>query len=272
MIDFSYAKINLGLHIISKRADGYHNLETIFVPTSLYDVVEIIKADDFQLFTYGNKIPGELKDNLCVKAFRLIKENYSIPNVHIHLLKRIPHGAGLGGGSSNAASCLKLLNTIFDLKIPQLDLINMAKSLGADCAYFIHDRKILFAEERGDVFQAMPDFSFPYKIIIIKPSFSVSTKEAFAGIETQKREDSLLEIVMTNPREWKDKLQNDFEINLLPKYPLIGQLKNYCYNKGALYASLSGSGSAIFALFKEDEKAANCMANFPYTDCTIFSA
>jgi 4-diphosphocytidyl-2-C-methyl-D-erythritol kinase len=272
VIDFSYAKINIGLHVISKRADDYHNLETIFVPTSLYDVVEIVKSEEFKLFSYGNKIPGELKDNLCVKAFQLIKEKYSIPNVHIHLLKRIPHGAGLGGGSSNAASCLKLLNTIFDLRIPQAALINMAKRLGADCAYFIHDRKILFAEERGDVFQTLHDFSFPYKIIIIKPSFSVSTKEAFAGLEIQKRDNSLLDIVKTNPTEWKYKLQNDFETSLLPKYPLIKEIKDYCYNKGAIYASLSGSGSAIFALFKDQKKAANCMEDFPYKDCTIFSA
>jgi len=272
VIDFSIAKINLGLHIISKRADGYHNLETVFVPTSLYDVVEIVEAEEFSFFTYGNQIPGEAKDNLCVKAFQFMKEKYAIPNVEIHLLKRIPHAAGLGGGSSNAASCLKLLNNIYKLGIKQAALIAIAKKIGADCAYFIHDKKILFAQERGDAFQGINNFSFPYHIIIIKPSFSISTKEAFAGIEIEQRDFSLLDIIKANPARWKDKLHNDFEKSLLPKYPQIGELKEYCYENGALYASLSGSGSALFALFEDSEKAARFNENFSYKNCTVFFA
>ncbi len=249
MISFPYAKINLGLHIISKRDDGFHNLETGFLPIKLHDVLEIVPSDKFVFNAYGIKIAGNTDDNLCVKAYRLLQKEYNIPAVEIHLIKKIPFGAGLGGGSSDAAFTLMSLNELFHLGIKKEKLQSFARELGADCAYFIEDKKVQYATGRGDVFQEINLPKEDFNIIIANPGFNISTKEAFCGIEIKKREYRLLDNLLKGKEHWKNNVKNDFEESLFVKYPALAEIKESFYQKGAFYSSLSGSGSVVYGLF-----------------------
>ncbi|MEM9674186.1 MAG: 4-(cytidine 5'-diphospho)-2-C-methyl-D-erythritol kinase [Cyclobacteriaceae bacterium] len=263
MVVFPNAKINLGLHIVSKRADGYHNLETCFVPVPLKDILEIIETerspDDQHVggsprFTSsGLDIPGDPKDNLCVKAYQLLQADLDLPPVQMHLHKIIPMGGGLGGGSSNASFALQCLNEIFDLGLNAQTLENYASQLGSDCPFFIRNQPVL-ATGTGNKFQDITiDLSGNY-IALVFPKIAVATAEAYAGVVPRQTADSpstsLAELLQNySPTEWKDTVINDFENSVFRKYPELAEIKNQLYQAGAYYASMSGSGSTLYGMF-----------------------
>lgn len=253
MIAFPNAKINLGLSITEKRPDGYHNLETVFYPVCLEDALEIqtssVNKEKITLSQYGLDIAGKPEDNLVVKAYLLLDKEFHLPPIDIHLYKHIPSGAGLGGGSSDAAFMLKLLNKHYDLQLSDEQLELYAATLGADCAFFIKNVPT-FAEGIGNVFSPISLSLKGYQIMLIKPDVFVSTREAFANIHPHRPEQSVKEVIKRPVQEWKDRLINDFEASVFPLHPIIGNIKEELYKYGALYASMSGSGSSVFGLFE----------------------
>ena len=255
MIVFPNIKINLGLSITEKRPDGYHNLETVFYPVALEDALEIRalpEADKkITLHQYGMEIAGNPEDNLVAKAYSLLDKEFHLPPVEIHLYKHIPSGAGLGGGSSDAAFMLKLLNGHFHLNLSEEQLEIYAATLGADCAFFIKNKPV-YAEGIGNIFSPIELSLKGYQIMIVKPDVFVSTREAFANIHPHHPEYPVKEVIRRPVAEWKDTLINDFEASVFPQHPVIGEIKKELYNQGALYASMSGSGSSVFGLFAPD--------------------
>lgn len=270
------AKLNLGLNIVEKRPDGYHNLETVFVPIPLYDALEINQMDESfpsenacDIKITGNKIDCADKDNIVVKAYNLIASTYDIPRVHIHLYKNIPSQAGLGGGSSDAAYMLKALNECFNLNISKEKLQEYAASLGADCAFFI-DSEPAFATGIGswlspiDMGTTLTDCH----VIIIKPSIAISTKSAYAHIHPHHPDKCCRDIINQPMETWKHELTNDFEEQAFKDYPELQNIKNNLYEHGAIYAQMSGSGSAMFGIFKD--KPENIDSYFkPYNIITL---
>lgn len=255
MITFPNAKINLGLNIVSKRPDGYHNLETIFYPIPLRDSLEIGVLDSSHNKSYkfhqsGIKLEGDASTNLVVKAYNLLKEEYKLPPIEIYLHKNIPTGAGLGGGSADAAFMLKLLNDKFSLNLSTSQLENYAATLGADCAFFIQN-KPTFAEGIGTKFTPIDLDLKGYDLFLIKPDLFISTQMAFAKIKPQPAKHSPYKLASLPLEEWRTKLTNDFEDSLFPELPQLAEIKDYLYNNGAIYASLSGSGSTVYGIFKD---------------------
>lgn len=251
MISFPNAKINLGLNIVSKRSDGYHNIETIFYPIGLKDALEIIPSEsgkDYRLFLSGIRIDGEEDENLIIKALKLIAREKPIPCIDIHLLKKIPFGAGLGGGSSDAAFMLKLLNETFSLNYSDEELEEKAAQIGADCAFFIRN-KPAFASEIGNVLESVAINLSAYQLVLVKPDCRISTKEAYAMVNPHKAEVSLKEIILKPVSEWKKFMKNDFEESVFTQFPKIRTIKQQLYEHGAVYASMSGSGSSVYGLF-----------------------
>ena len=255
MLAFPNIKINLGLSITEKRPDGYHNLETVFYPVALEDALEIRTSSETEkkitLHQYGMEIAGNPEDNLVAKAYSLLDKEFHLPPVEIHLYKHIPSGAGLGGGSSDAAFMLKLLNDHFQLELSEEQLEVYAATLGADCAFFIKNRPI-FAEGIGNIFSPVELSLNGYQIMIIKPNVFVSTREAFSNIHPHRPEYPVKEAILRPVAEWKDILINDFEASVFPQHPVIGEIKEELYHQGAIYASMSGSGSSVFGLFAPD--------------------
>lgn len=268
MICFPNAKINLGLNIVSKRNDGYHNLETIFYPIPIKDALEIIvkKEQDTDTFIEaGIKIDSPPESNLVMKALKLMRENYDFPLVEVHLLKKIPFGAGLGGGSSDASFMLKLINDTFELGATKEELALLAVKLGADCPFFIYNHP-MFASGIGEIFEPV-DFSLKgYSLVLIKPDIHVSTKDAFSLIKPTSPNISLKKIIKKPVQEWKKLMVNNFEKSVFEKYPAIDEIKNKLYNNGALYASMSGSGSSVFGIFDKPHK----IDNSEYQGCFIW--
>ncbi|MDR2682933.1 MAG: 4-(cytidine 5'-diphospho)-2-C-methyl-D-erythritol kinase [Dysgonamonadaceae bacterium] len=267
MITFPNAKINLGLHVVSKRPDGYHNIETVFYPVRLYDALEIVPAGGgLTTFTQtGIPIAGDPQQNLVLKAYRLLKARYDVPEVAIYLQKNIPFGAGLGGGSADAAFMLKLLNDFAGLHLEDEQLEAFAAQLGADCPFFIHNRPV-FAEGIGTVFTPVSVSLFGYYLIIVQPDIHVSTPEAYACVTPRKPEESIGDIICCPVATWKDRLVNDFEAGVFARFPEIGRIKQTLYAKGAVYAGMSGSGSSVFGLFETPERLE---ADFP--GCRVLS-
>lgn len=265
MIAFPNAKINLGLKITQKRTDGFHNLETVFYPVDLCDALEIIKSPNGNTTfnSSGLDIPGDATGNLCSKAYRLLKGDFDLPHVNMHLHKVIPMGAGLGGGSSDAAQTLILLNKLFGLKLSENQLLDYARKLGADCAFFILN-KPLFAFERGDVFKELKLDLSGYQIVIIKPDVHVNTAEAFANLNLISLQQSLKDVVRQPVTHWKKHLINDFEENIFRKFPEIADIKKTLYEKGAVYASMSGSGSAVYGLFEKPVDLSSTLKKYFY--------
>ncbi len=261
MIVFPNAKINLGLQILSKRTDGYHNIASCLYPIPWSDILEVLPSDSFS-FTLTGLIPeGEKNNNSCVKAYEILKKDYNLPPIQIHLHKVIPTGAGLGGGSADGAFMLKLLNDLFTLKINESMLINYASRLGSDCAFFIRN-KPAFVTGRGDELDEI-NISLKNKwILLLYPTIHSSTKEAYDGLDLQhlKKEISLTEVLELPITEWKTILKNDFEQTIFAKYPILSDLKNRLYEMGARYASMSGSGSTIYGIFDKEITIKN---NFP---------
>ncbi|MDH8701121.1 4-diphosphocytidyl-2-C-methyl-D-erythritol kinase [Dysgonomonadaceae bacterium PH5-43] len=253
MIVFPNAKINLGLNIVSKRDDGYHNIETVFYPIPLCDALEIVPAKtDKGVFTQsGIKIDGNLEDNLVCKAYNLLKNQYNLPEIDVYLLKKIPFGAGLGGGSSDAAFMLKLINDFAQLNLTETELEKYASQLGADCSFFIKNKPV-FAEGIGNVFTSISLSLKGYRLVLIKPDIHVSTQEAYSCIKPNKPSKSAKDVVMQPVETWKYDLFNDFEISVFAKYPKIQEIKDSLYSKGAVYASMTGSGSSVFGLFNKE--------------------
>lgn len=248
MIVFPNAKINIGLNVVSKRDDGYHNLETIFYPVKLTDVLEFIEAEETKLTASGNQIEGAPENNLILKAFHLLKADFDLPSIHFHLHKVIPLGAGLGGGSSDAAYTFKMLNDYFDLGLSTQQLEDYASNVGADCPFFIHN-KPTFATGIGNEFHKIDLDLSDYEIVILKPAISVSTPEAYKNVIPGYPKYRLNQIVKTPVEDWKNMVVNDFEKSIFPIYPLIAELKELLYKMGASFASMSGSGSAVFGIF-----------------------
>lgn len=252
MITFPNAKINLGLSITEKRPDGYHNLETVFYPVALEDALEIRNSTDadkkYTLYQHGMEISGNPEENLVVKAYLLLDKEFHLPPTEIHLYKHIPSGAGLGGGSSDAAFMLKLLNEYYHLGLSDDQLETYAATLGADCAFFIKNAPT-FAEGIGNIFSPIPLSLKGYQIMIIKPDVFVSTREAFSNIHPHHPEYPVVEAIKHPIHEWKNILINDFEASVFPQHPVIGEVKEKLYSHGAIYASMSGSGSSVFGIF-----------------------
>tara|TARA_B110000467_G_C18299284_1_gene470174 strand:- start:182 stop:934 length:753 start_codon:yes stop_codon:yes gene_type:complete len=236
----------VGLHIVSKRADGYHELETIFYPIDWCDVLEIVPSDEQQFTSSGLAIPG--KGNLCLDAYHLLKADFDISAVHIHLHKVIPIGAGLGGGSSDAAFTLKGLNELFDLKLSNEQLRAYAVQLGADCPFFVENKPML-ATGIGEVLSPIELDLSNYHLAIVKPDIHVSTAEAYSSVVPNQPTHSLADLIRQPIADWQ--VQNDFEKSVFAQYPEVEKLKQSLYEKGAVYAAMSGSGSAVFGLFKE---------------------
>lgn len=254
MITFVNAKINLGLNIVSKRPDGYHDLETIFYPIPLQDVLEITELDRSANLPYtfnqsGFTVEGDPEKNLIIKAYRLLKNDFNLPPINIAIHKNIPFGAGLGGGSADAAFMLKLLNTYFNLGIGLLKLEEYAALLGADCAFFIQNKPV-YAEGIGNVFTPVSLNLKGYQLYVVKPDIFVSTAEAFSNIKAKPTNLKLKEIIEYPIEQWKDLMVNDFEERVFELKPQLNIIKENMYHAGASYAAMSGSGSSIYGLFK----------------------
>jgi 4-diphosphocytidyl-2-C-methyl-D-erythritol kinase len=248
MITFPNAKINLGLNVVKKRSDGYHNIETVFYPIGLCDALEVITSTKFKFELSGIRLDGISENNLVVKAYRLLKEEFQLPPVKIHLHKVIPIGAGLGGGSSDGAFMLKLLNNLFKLGIETQQLEKYASLLGADCPFFIKNAPA-FGSGIGDVLKSINIDLSDFLIILIKPPFSVNTAGAYKNIHPTVPTNSINNILLLDISEWERVLKNDFEKPVFQMYPEIERIKEKLYEQGALYASMTGSGSSVFGIF-----------------------
>lgn len=260
MITFPCAKINLGLNIVSKRPDGYHNLETVFYPIPLTDALEIKYMDEkfpsespCDLKITGNDIDCNEEDNLVIKAYQLLAADFQLPRVHAHLVKRIPTQAGLGGGSSDAAYMIRLLDERFRLNIGIPEMERYAAKLGADCAFFI-TADPSYAEGIGDVLMPADVLGAGlggYYLAVVKPSVAVSTRDAYAAIVPKTPAKCCRDIVRQPIETWKDELVNDFEAPIFAMHPELAAIKQSLYDAGAVYAAMSGSGSALFGIFRE---------------------
>ncbi len=261
MLTFPCAKINLGLNITSKREDGYHNLETIFYPVPLTDALEVkLMHDDFpsdepcDLKITGNAVDCDEKNNLVVKAYTLLAQDFKLPHVHTHLVKRIPMQAGLGGGSADGAFMIRLLDERFRLNMGIAEMERYASRLGSDCAFFI-TAEPSFATGRGEVLEPVNIVEQNlqgYYIAIVKPAIAVSTREAFKQIICRQPEHCCRDIVRQPVETWKTVLTNDFEEPAFKQHPELADIKQRLYDLGAVYAQMSGSGSAFFGLFRTD--------------------
>ena len=250
MILFPNAKINLGLNVVSCRSDGFHNIETIFYPIGLADNLEFIIAPDKKMnISNSGIIIDNNENNLCLKAYNLLKDKYNLPPVHIHLDKIIPVGAGLGGGSADAAFILKGLNEFFELGLSIDEMARYVSGIGSDCSFFIFN-KPLFAEGKGDIFSDVEHVLKGLYIILVYPGIFVSTKEAYQGVNPSKPDCSLKELINMPVVQWKEYIKNDFEMSVFKKYPVIREIKEKLYQNGALYASMSGSGSSVYGIFE----------------------
>ncbi len=260
MILYPNAKINLGLSVLTKREDGFHNLETLFYPVEARDVLEIVESGSLQMHQYGIEYPGDPMDNLCVKAYKALAADFDIPPVAIHLYKKIPVGAGLGGGSSDAALTLRGLNEMFSLELSDERLADYAATLGSDCAFFIYNKPML-GTGRGEILEPVDIPSLEdYEIKLVYPPYFVSTAAAYGGIVPRDKRvasgekmdtRSIVEILQQPVECWKDSLVNDFEKTVFAKIPELAHYKDNLYEQGAVYASLSGSGSAFFGIFRK---------------------
>ncbi|WP_306550523.1 4-(cytidine 5'-diphospho)-2-C-methyl-D-erythritol kinase [Daejeonella sp.] len=253
MILFPNAKINIGLNIISRREDGFHNLETIFYPLAIRDALEVVEADQLKFTSSGLEIPGDAMDNLCLKAYHLLSKDYKIPPVHIHLHKNIPIGAGLGGGSADASFFIRLINEKFELGMEASQMEAYASKLGSDCAFFIQNKPAL-AVGKGDQLHAIEVDLSTYFIMLVMPKVQVSTSDAYRGVRPAKVASSLADLIKLPVEEWRVAIKNDFEPSVFMQYPIIAEIKSKLYSAGALYACMSGSGSSVFGIFEKELK------------------
>lgn len=262
MVTFPNCKLNLGLYVTAKRADGYHNISTIFIPVDLKDALEIIpRRDNFvSLHKSGLPVTGNDADNLCVKAWHLVKAKYpDISGVDMYLHKAIPLGAGLGGGSADAAFMLRMLSDLFQLEMPETELLELALGLGSDCPFFIYN-KPCYATGRGEAIEPVTIDITPYKIVLINPGIHISTAFAFSQIQPAEPAFDLRTLSAIPVEVWKDYCVNVFEAGACKEHPVIKSVKEELYNRGAVYASMTGSGSTVYGLFHHDQ---NIEFSFP---------
>lgn len=258
MITFPIAKINLGLNVVEKRPDGYHNLQTVFYPVPIMDALEIVPMSegfpsdvDCDLKVTNIHIEGEEQRNLVVRAYQLLKQDFpNLPRIHTHLWKGIPTQAGMGGGSSDCACMIRLLNETFNLQLTDEEMQRYAAQLGADCAYFILGTPC-YAEGIGEKLEPISLNLEGWHIGVVRPDIPVPTKEAFSRLHPHYPAQNCREVVMQPVETWRDNLVNDFEESVFALHPEIGAVKEGLYKMGATYAAMSGSGSALFGLFKE---------------------
>ena len=260
MVLFSNCKINIGLNIILKRADSYHDIETVFYPMHWYDAVEIVPLPDNNAlsaslhFTQsGLLIPGKEADNICLKAYKILKKDFpGIPPVNMHLHKTIPAGAGLGGGSANGAFTLLLINKKFNLNLSSEQLLQYALQLGSDSPFFINNQPC-YAMERGEKMEMLALNHSSHSFLIVYPAIHINTAWAFSRVTPARSPKPVKTIVQQPVETWKDELVNDFELPVFSQYPQIAQIKKSLYDNGALYASLSGSGSSVYGIFSKNK-------------------
>ncbi len=258
MVHFPNGKINIGLQITGKRPDGYHDLQTIFYPINIKDIVEIISSpydgNEITFSSSGLTVDGETTNNLCIKAYQLIKKDYPyLPPIKLHLHKNIPMGAGLGGGSADGAFTLKLLNEKFDLNLSANKLIEYALTLGSDCPFFICNTPS-YATGRGELLHPISLNLAEYSILIVNPNIHINTAWAFKELTLKVPSIELAQAIKEPILNWKEFITNDFEEPVFKSYPAISELKNYLYHNGAIYASMSGSGSTVFGIFENNVK------------------
>lgn len=263
MLGFPNCKINLGLQITDRRPDGYHNLQSCFYPIGWSDVLEIIRDDSLpghiQFTATGIPVPGS--GNLCISAYNALRADFDLPRVRMHLHKVVPIGAGLGGGSADAALTLKQLNGLFELDLSLAQLENYARPLGADCAFFIQNRP-MYCVQKGDVFEEIDIDLTGYRLLLVYPDLAISTAEAYAGIRPRQPMVPLRTLLEAPIGQWRGTVHNDFEDSLFPRYPVLADIKSELYEQGAVYAAMSGSGSAVFGLFSGEPNSNSAFARY----------
>ena len=269
MILYPPAKINIGLSIVEKRQDGFHNIETVFYPIPLCDILTVEAAGtgatcQLVFSCDGIELPGN--DNLCCKAYRLLDADYQLPPVNIHLHKKIPVGAGLGGGSSDAAYTLLALNDLFQLNLSVEELTRYARRLGSDCAFFLQNQPAL-GTGKGDILEPLSLSLAGYHILLVKPPVFVSTADAYSSVIPKKLKHHLPELLQAPVSEWRHTVFNDFEASVFKKFPEIGQIKENLYREGAVYASMSGSGSCVYGIFDKETDGIEKL----FSDCFVWS-
>ena len=248
MIVYPNAKINIGLNVLKKRADGYHELSSVFYPVkNLCDILEISPSSEFSFSSSGIKIPGD--GNICTKAFETLKQDFGISNVKIHLHKRIPIGAGLGGGSADGTFALKAINTLFDLKLSMVQLEKYTLQLGADCPFFIENTP-KYVQGIGEKMSSIDLDFLAYELKFIFPELHISTAEAYSEVVPAIPKTNLSALINQPIENWKGKVKNDFEISAFKKHPQLAKMKSQLYADGAIYASMSGSGSVLYGVFE----------------------
>lgn len=272
MIKFPNAKINLGLNIVNRRPDGYHDIETIFYPIALQDVVEIVTAEgnESSLTVYGREINCPTEKNLVMKAYRSLEKDYNLPPVDIYLHKNIPDGAGLGGGSADAACTILILNEMFNLNISPATMAERAAKLGADCAFFIYNTPMI-ATGIGDILSPIEVSLQGKALLLIKPDVSVPTAEAYSKVTPKPSEVELSETIKSPISEWKNSLKNDFEPSVFTAHPELAEIKKKLYEQGAIYASMSGSGSSIFGIYDSAIMAEKAKEYFAKTNAYVIN-
>ncbi|MEO7264306.1 MAG: 4-(cytidine 5'-diphospho)-2-C-methyl-D-erythritol kinase [Ferruginibacter sp.] len=264
MVVFPHCKINIGLQVLGKRPDGYHNIQTVFYPLAVYDVLEIIEASPgnyhFSFRSSGLPITAPATKNICVKAYEAFKAKCKqLPEIHMHLHKAIPIGAGLGGGSADAAFVLKLLNEKFYAGLSEDEISNIAETLGSDCVFFTQNLPC-FAEGRGEMLSPVSLDLSAFKILLVYPAIHINTAIAFKEIKPNKNPVDIKSAMNLPVTDWKNIISNDFEKTIFPRYPILAEIKNNLYKSGAIYASMSGSGSTLYGIFKKDSHP---VFNFP---------
>ncbi len=255
MILFPNAKINLGLQIVERRRDGFHTIETLFIPIGLSDILELIESGSRKttLCVTGFEPDSSPENNLVMKAWEIMHHKYNVPHVEIHLHKSIPFGAGLGGGSSDAAFMLKGLNKYFGCGCTENELKMMASILGSDCAFFI-ENTVALGTGRGEILTPVKLSIGHYKLLLVNPGIHISSKEAYADVTLSKHKLPLKELIKLPVKEWRENIENDFENSVFLKHPRIEEVKDRMYEAGAVYSSMTGSGSAVFGMFHAIEK------------------
>ncbi len=269
MVVFPNAKINLGLNILSKRPDGFHDIATVFYPVQWSDGLEAVEAASLKLDTSGLAIDGLATENLCWKAWQLLRQDMDLPPVHMHLHKVIPMGAGLGGGSSDAAFVIRLFNEKFKLGLDVATMERYAGALGSDCPFFIRN-KPAYATGTGDLLNEIDLDLSAYVIILVYPGIHIPTKEAYQGIVPRQRDISIREIIGQPVTEWKGVLVNDFEPVVFEKHPGLAGLKEALYVEGAIYVAMSGSGATVFGIFPSTTSSEALKQRFTAEEHMVF--
>lgn len=266
MIVYPNCKINIGLRILHKRADGYHNIESVFYPVPLTDILEIRpqhppQENQISFKSTGIEIPGETQENICVKAYQLINQDYALPAIDVHLHKQIPIGAGLGGGSADAAFFIKALNEFEELNLSFGEMHHYAKQIGSDCSFFINNKPAL-ALQKGEVLEPVDLSLKGMHLVIVYPDLHISTAMAYSSVVPDAEGPSIEELIKNPIHTWKDQIVNAFEAGITKQFPVIGEIKNQLYALGAQYASMTGSGSAVYGIFESKPSLINNFSNF----------